>query len=416
MGAKQQAFIEKLHELFQINNGLDFGIYRIINEKKSDIENYINNTLPNKINKFLEDLKTVSVDNTAKINELEIKIKTLEELGGNADAVKKIEDIKREISQLQQASLSGNIEEEIYDKLLTFFSRYYDEGDFISQRRYKDGVYAVPYRGEEVKLHWANHDQYYIKTSENFKDYTFNIEDDFNVTFILTDAEIERDNNKSDDKKVYVLAEPSEEYEKPVYVLENEEKTRAELFIRLSYRYGKDIKQKESSEAIINAVKQLENVSPDVISEIGGYIFSRLKEVASRCENIADFIHEVSLLKESDLLDERADRISLMTLHASKGLEFNCVFIVGLEDGIIPFSRSQSPSEQEEERRLLYVGMTRAKQRLYLCRAQKRTIFGKTENQKISPFLAKIERDLIELSKFEKEYKHQENMNQLSLF
>ena len=164
------------------------------------------------------------------------------------------------------------------------------------------------------------------------------------------------------------------------------------------------------------AVKQLENVSPDVISEIGGYIFSRLKEVASRCENIADFIHEVSLLKESDLLDERADRISLMTLHASKGLEFNCVFIVGLEDGIIPFSRSQSPSEQEEERRLLYVGMTRAKQRLYLCRAQKRTIFGKTENQKISPFLAKIERDLIELSKFEKEYKHQENMSQLSLF
>ena len=155
---------------------------------------------------------------------------------------------------------------------MTFFSRYYDEGDFISQRRYKDGVYAVPYSGEEVKLHWANHDQYYIKTGENFKDYTFNIEDDFNVTFILTDAEIERDNNKSDDKKVYVLAEPSEEYEKPIYVLENEEKTRAELFIRLSYRYGKDVKQKESSEAIINAVKQLENnneISSHIKSKIG---------------------------------------------------------------------------------------------------------------------------------------------------
>ena len=273
MAAKQQAFIEKLHELFQINNGLDFGIYRIINEKKSDIENYINNTLPNKINEFLKSMQTVSVDNTAKIKELETKIKTLEELGGgNLDAVKKIEDIKSEISQLQQASLSGNTEEEIYDKLLTFFSRYYDEGDFISQRRYKDGVYAVPYRGEEVKLHWANHDQYYIKTGENFKDYTFNIEDDFNVTFILTDAEIERDNNKSDDKKVYVLAEPSEEYEKPVYVLENEEKTRAELFIRLSFRYGKDVKQKESSEAIINAVKQLENnneISSHIKSKIG---------------------------------------------------------------------------------------------------------------------------------------------------
>lgn len=290
MGAKQQAFIAKLHELFQINNGLDFGIYRIINEKKSDIETYINNTLPNKINKFLADLQTVSVDNTAKINELETKIKTLEELGGgNADAVNKIADIKKEIAQLQQASLSGNTEEEIYDKLLTFFSRYYDEGDFISQRRYKDGVYAVPYSGEEVKLHWANHDQYYIKTSENFKDYTFNIEDNFNVTFILTDAEIERDNNKSDDKKVYVLAEPSEEYEKPIYILENEDKTQAELFIRLSYKYGKDIKQKESSEAIINEVKQLENdneISSNIKSKIGNLFKSRNEQDKNKVSHL----------------------------------------------------------------------------------------------------------------------------------
>lgn len=275
MEAKKQAFIAKLHELFQINNGLDFGIYRIINEKKSDIETYIKKTLPNKINKFLADLQTVSVDNTAKINELETKIKTLEELGGgNADAVNKIADIKKEISQLQQASLRGNTEEEIYDKLLTFFSRYYDEGDFISQRRYKDGVYAVPYSGEEVKLHWANNDQYYIKTGENFKDYTFNIEDNFNITFILTDAEIERDNNKSDDKKVYVLAEPSEEYEKPIYILENEDKTQAELFIRLSYRkkHGKDDTQSKSNIIIIDNIKQLENdneISSNIKSKIG---------------------------------------------------------------------------------------------------------------------------------------------------
>lgn len=251
MEAKQQAFIEKLEEIFQINNGLDFGIYRIINEKKSDIETYIKNTLPEKINEFLEDLKTVSVDNSDKI---------------------------KEISQLQQPILSGNVEEEIYDKLLTFFSRYYDEGDFISQRRYKDGVYAVPYSGEEVKLHWANYDQYYIKTGENFKDYTFNIEDNFNVTFILTDAEIERDNNKADDKKVYVLAEPSEEYEKPVYVLENEGKSQAELFIRLSYRYGKDISRKECIEVILNSVKQLENdneISSNIKSKIGNLFKSR---------------------------------------------------------------------------------------------------------------------------------------------
>lgn len=289
MGAKQQAFIEKLHELFQINNGLDFGIYRIINEKKSDIETYIKKTLPNKINNFLADLQTVSVDNTTKINELETKIKTFQELGESEEVLKKIDEIRNQIAQLQQASLNGNTEEEIYDKLLTFFSRYYDEGDFISQRRYKDGVYAVPYSGEEVKLHWANHDQYYIKTGENFKDYTFNIEDNFNITFILTDAEIERDNNKSDDKKVYVLAEPSEEYEKPIYILENEDKTQAELFIRLSYKYGKDIKQKESSEAILNEVKQLENdneISSNIKSKIGNLFKSRNEQDKNKVSHL----------------------------------------------------------------------------------------------------------------------------------
>lgn len=147
----------------------------------------------------------------------------------------------------------------------------------------------MPYSGEEVKLHWANHDQYYIKTGENFKNYTFNIEDDFNVTFILTDAEIERDNNKSDDKKVYVLAEPSEEYEKPIYVLENEEKTRAELFIRLSYKYGKDVKQKESSEAIINAVKQLEN-NNEISSHIKSKIVNLFKSRNEQDKNKANHL------------------------------------------------------------------------------------------------------------------------------
>ncbi len=66
-------------------------------------------------------------------------------------------------------------EDEVYSHLANFFRRYYKEGDFISQRRYKEGVYAIPYEGEEVKLHWANADQYYIKTSEQFRDYTFQL-------------------------------------------------------------------------------------------------------------------------------------------------------------------------------------------------------------------------------------------------
>ncbi|MGV2387148.1 MAG UNVERIFIED_CONTAM: hypothetical protein LOD86_18040, partial [Thermobifida fusca] len=85
------------------------------------------------------------------------------------------------------------LEAEVYDHLYSFFRRYYSEGDFLSKRVYKPGVYAIPYEGEEVKLHWANADQYYIKTSEYFRDYAFRLrpEDENNpmrVHFKLVDA------------------------------------------------------------------------------------------------------------------------------------------------------------------------------------------------------------------------------------
>ena len=162
--------------------------------------------------------------------------------------------------------------------------------------------------------------------------------------------------------------------------------------------------------------EQLENLPEDLKSEIEDYVLKYLKSMAAQYPTRIEFIHEVSLLKEFDTLDERADRISLMTLHASKGLEFNCVFIVGLENGIMPIYRAETPEQIEEERRLLYVGMTRAKQQLFLSRAIKRTLFGKQENLEISPFLDKIEKDLITLSKYEKEQKEQEKSNQLTLF
>ena len=162
--------------------------------------------------------------------------------------------------------------------------------------------------------------------------------------------------------------------------------------------------------------EQLENLSPEIKEGIEDYIFKYLYEFAQQYNTRNEFIHEVSLLKESDTLDERADRISLMTLHSSKGLEYKCVFIVGLENGILPLYRAQTPEEIEEERRLLYVGMTRAKQRLFLSRALKRHMYGKVEHFDISPFLAKIENDLLTLSKYERELQEKENSQQLSLF
>ena len=160
----------------------------------------------------------------------------------------------------------------------------------------------------------------------------------------------------------------------------------------------------------IPVVEQLEGAS----GEIEDYILNYLKNIALNCGSKAEFIHEVSLLRESDTLDSRADRISLMTLHASKGLEFRCVFIAGLENGIIPLYKAQTQDEIEEERRLLYVGMTRAKDRLFLSRALKRLQYGTFKNLPVSPFLAKIEEDLLNFSKFEQ--KEKDNSKQLSLF
>ena len=69
----------------------------------------------------------------------------------------------------------GTLESEVYDHLYSFFRRYYTEGDFLAKRVYKSGVYAIPYEGEEVMLHWANKDQYYVKTSEYLRDYAFRL-------------------------------------------------------------------------------------------------------------------------------------------------------------------------------------------------------------------------------------------------
>ena len=93
---------------------------------------------------------------------------------------------------------------------------------------------------------------------------------------------------------------------------------------------------------------QLENLYKSYNDKIEEYIFKYLKEISETYANFNSFIHEVSLLKESDALDKRADRITLMTLHSSKGLEFKNVFIVGLEDGILHYYKAVSSDEIEE--------------------------------------------------------------------
>ncbi len=111
---------------------------------------------------------------------------------------------------------------------------------------------------------------------------------------------------------------------------------------------------------------------------------------------LADFLESVSLVGEQDEYEEDAGTITLMTLHNAKGLEFPVVFIIGMEDGVFPHYRSMGDAAQlEEERRLAYVGITRARERLYLCHAWSRTLFGSTSYNPPSRFLSEIPSDLL---------------------
>jgi len=114
-------------------------------------------------------------------------------------------------------------------------------------------------------------------------------------------------------------------------------------------------------------------------------------------EALATFLEKVSLVSDVDELDEKADAVTLITLHQAKGLEFPVVFIVGMEEGILPHRRSfDDPEEMEEERRLCYVGMTRAEKQLYLLHSYRRSLFGGSVNpasrflQDISPHLVNV--------------------------
>jgi DNA helicase-2/ATP-dependent DNA helicase PcrA len=120
-------------------------------------------------------------------------------------------------------------------------------------------------------------------------------------------------------------------------------------------------------------------------------------EAKNEEQSLEDFLANVSLVADIDNMDENGDYVVLMTLHSAKGLEFPTVFMVGMEEGIFPGYRSMSDeNELEEERRLCYVGITRAKQKLYLTNTFTRTLFGNTTYNKMSRFLKEIPPELME--------------------
>jgi len=195
---KFQELVAKLREIFQIDRPeLDFGIYRILNARAKEINDYLEKRLPEKVQAAL------AVGNAANAQalqaELDEAIKQAQALGANPDDLPKVKELRAK-SKEATAGVSEH-ENAVFSHLLTFFSRYYDKGDFISQRRYKGDTYAIPYAGEEVMLHWANKDQYYTKSGENFANYSFKLEDGRTVHFRLAAADTAKDNRKDNDKE-----------------------------------------------------------------------------------------------------------------------------------------------------------------------------------------------------------------------
>ena len=202
---------ELLRTMFQLDRGdLDFGLYRIMNLKAREIEEFLENDL-------LPQVQTALAGNVAdrqaelekELAEARLQASRLRIDPENSPTFKELEQ------QLAEVKADVAAEADVYNHLANFFARYYDEGDFMSLRRYSGGgqsSYLIPYDGEEVKLHWANADQYYIKSTENYASYVFSVgpgDEKRRVRFEIAKADNEKDNVKEagDKQRRFLLAE-----------------------------------------------------------------------------------------------------------------------------------------------------------------------------------------------------------------
>jgi adenine-specific DNA-methyltransferase len=209
-------FQDLLRQLFQFDCAdLDFGIYRILNYKRKQVEEFITHRLPQIVDEAFQAYAEAEKENLQR--EIERKRQEISQAFGEQafDQQGQLQlafretPLGREYLALQERKAQYQVAEDlkirVYNDLYTFFSRYYEDGDFIAKRRYgRHETYAIPYNGEEVVLHWATKDQYYIKTGERFKNYRFTVQD-YAVSFELRNAATEQNNNKGE-KRYFVLA------------------------------------------------------------------------------------------------------------------------------------------------------------------------------------------------------------------
>lgn len=230
MSQKYEKLKNLLNELFQLDQpDLDFGLYRIMRARSAEITQFLDKDLLPQVKASFAAYQPA--DKAAIQKELDKVINAVKEADMDPEQSPKVKELRAKLAN--EAVDIATLESEVYDHLYGFFRRYYSEGDFISKRVYKEGVYAIPYEGEEVKLHWANADQYYIKTSEYLRDYAFRLNpasetDPKRVHFRLADvAEGEHGNVKEAEGKNRVFVLASENF------ISEENK---ELVIKFEYR------------------------------------------------------------------------------------------------------------------------------------------------------------------------------------
>ena len=239
MSQKYEKLKILLKELFQLDQpDLDFGLYRVLHAKSAEVSQFLDNDLLPQVQAAFGQYRTA--DKAELEKELSTVIAGVETAGMNPDDSPKVKDLRARLKS--EAVDIGALESEVYDHLFSFFRRYYAEGDFLARRVYKPGVYAIPYEGEEVTLHWANKDQYYIKTSEYLRDYAFRLRPDdenkpMRVHFRLVDAaEGEHGNVKAAEGKdrLFILSVPGESGHG--FIAEEDGEQGKELVIRFEYR------------------------------------------------------------------------------------------------------------------------------------------------------------------------------------
>ena len=272
-----------LKELFQLDKpDLDFGFYRIMHAKEAEVTRFLEVDLLPQVKHAFQQYR--SADRATREQQLAEAERGARGLGVDPDEVPKVQELRKAIDAGTDVDA---LEADVYDHLYRFFRRYYSEGDFISQRVYKDGVYAIPYQGEEVKLHWANADQYYIKTTEYLKDYSFRLRPEaeghpMRVHFRLADAaEGEHGNIKAADEKARRFVLSAEDF---VAEEKGPDGVR-ELVIRFEYRaatLGDWPKQKRKGKKRPPQQKELNEAATTALLDANDLLLARwMKELAA---------------------------------------------------------------------------------------------------------------------------------------